>query len=102
MGRTWGRPLLIAAAATAALLVGAGGAAAGATPPVFPIPGLSGRALTVAGVQRLDDGGALIASSTRAGTRAPWRLTSTRLLVDGAVDLAYGAAGNEVVGTGIA
>ncbi|MGH2875656.1 MAG: hypothetical protein ACRDNJ_03030, partial [Solirubrobacteraceae bacterium] len=102
MGRN-GRPSVVIAAVVAlggalgfgapAALAGPGATAAGATQ-VFPIPGLGGQALTVGGVARLNDGGALIASSTRASARAPWRLTATRLLVDGTVDLGYGSAGN--------
>lgn len=108
MGRNWRPSVVIAAAAAlggalgfgAPAAVGAPDAAAAGTTLVFPIPGLGGRTLTVGGVARLNDGGALIASSTRASARARWQLTATRLLVDGTVDLAYGSAGNVTAGRG--
>jgi hypothetical protein len=68
--------------------------------PIFPIPGLSGRAVSSGGVARTNSGGAVIAGTvTNAGTS---RLAITRLLVDGTVDLGYGTRGisSPPVGTG--
>lgn len=66
----------------------------------LPIPGLAGGGLMVGGVARVDDGGALIAASTRTHAHSRWHLTITRLRLDGTVDLAYGARGVASAGSG--
>jgi hypothetical protein len=81
-----------------AIIASLGGArvapAAAQDPLVLEIPGLSAPRISVAGVQRLDDGGALIAatlSRRRASGRS--RIALVRMLSDGSPDLAYGTLG---------
>jgi hypothetical protein len=82
-----------------ALAVGAALGASG--PPVFDIPGLAGGRIEVAGVSRLDDGGAVIAASISSHPRgANSRLVIVRLRLDGTVDLGYGTLGLSIPGVG--
>lgn len=68
--------------------------AAARAPLVFAIPGLSATTIRVEGVQRLDDGGALIAATLRSrGPHRPSHLALVRLLADGTPSLAYGSLG---------
>jgi hypothetical protein len=61
--------------------------------PVFPIPGLTGRTISVGGVARTDTGGAMVAATVSNGGPGAARLAITRLNVDGTVDLGYGIRG---------
>ena len=67
--------------------------------PIFPIPGLAGRSISVGGVARTSTGGAIIAATENAGTSTQ-RVAIARLNVDGTVDLAYGARGITQAGLG--
>lgn len=88
-----GRILGVLAIAGAVCGLGVRPAAASA-PLVFAIPGLSAATIRVGGVQRLDDGGALIAATLRSrGSHGPSRLALVRLLADGTPSLAYGSLG---------
>jgi hypothetical protein len=81
--------------AIAAIMGGARLAPAQARAPlVLGIPGLSSHKIAVEGVQRLDDGGALIAATLRPRrTSRPSRVALVRMLGDGSLDLAYGRLG---------
>ncbi|MHB8694759.1 MAG: hypothetical protein ACYDHH_26295 [Solirubrobacteraceae bacterium] len=70
--------------------------------PVFPIPGLTGHALSLGGVSRTNTGGAVIAASIQGGRTGSSRLAVTRLLPDGTVDLAYGTRGITTASVGAA
>lgn len=72
--------------------LGTGVSLASSRPPVFPIPGLAAARLSVDGVARLSDGGALVAASLSDGPRR-MRPAIARLLADGSIDLAYGREG---------
>jgi hypothetical protein len=85
---------VIAACSISALAAVYGSAAGAPPPPVLDIPGLAAREIRVAGVSRLDDGGALVAGTLSDGPRArARRLAVTRLQPDGTVDLSYGNQG---------
>lgn len=91
MGRRLPR---ITCAGSLALAAGVSLAFASPAEPVFAIPGLAAKRITVGGVARLDDGGAVIAAALDGGARLPaWRPVAVRLRLDGTVDLAYGSHG---------
>jgi hypothetical protein len=67
---------------------------AGGSAPVFAIPGVSGKRVSVGGVSRLSDGGGLVAGALDPrATKPAWRPFVARLQLDGSVDLAYGTRG---------
>ncbi|HUO72988.1 MAG TPA: hypothetical protein VMU39_19630 [Solirubrobacteraceae bacterium] len=78
-----------------AVLCGAGLQPAGARAPlVFDIPGVSAPTIAIGGVERLDDGGALVAATLGPSrSRGASRLALVRLRLDGSPDLAYGTLG---------
>lgn len=86
------RTRTVGIAALLALVVSAPGSPAVAKGRISPIPGLTGRALRVAGVVPLADGGALIAATVtrHSGRHVATRVAVARLRFDGAVDLAFG------------
>jgi hypothetical protein len=99
-GLFWRRALWVIAGCAIGSLGPMHVSAAEATPlPVLDIPGLAARQISVAGVGRLDDGGALVAGTVSSGSGArTGRVAVVRLQADGTVDLSYGDAGISTVG----
>ncbi len=91
-------PRVALLALASALLLGLCPTAA-AGPPVRLIPGLAGRALAIAGVVPLADGGAIVGATIdrRIGGHTVRSVAVARLRFDGAVDLAFGHWGVAVL-----